>query len=93
MKLTLVVLALVGCVAAFSVPTTSHVKVANAEFIEQQRFLLEIVYRMEDPLMYEEWIKQGKELIYNKSQYTVSSGFFFSLFPNDLPTHLIFYFP
>lgn len=72
MKLTLVLLALVGCVAAFSVPTSTSVKVANAEFLERQRFLLEIVYRVEDPLMYEEWIKHGKQLIYNKSQYTVS---------------------
>lgn len=84
MKLTLVLLALVGCVAAFSVPTSTKVKVADAAFLEKQRFLLEIVNRVEDPLMFEEWIKQGKELIYNKSQYTVSS-----LVPPTLFPHLL----
>lgn len=71
MKLTLVLLALVGCVAAFSVPTPK-VKIADKNFLEKQKFLLEITYRIEDPLMFEEWIKFGTKFIYDKSFYSVS---------------------
>ncbi|XP_034098341.1 larval serum protein 1 gamma chain [Drosophila albomicans] len=70
MKLTIVLLALVGCVAAFSVPTSSKVKVADAAFLAKQKFLFEIVHRIEDPLMFEEYIKLGGNLIVNKSAYT-----------------------
>ncbi|XP_017841346.2 LOW QUALITY PROTEIN: larval serum protein 1 gamma chain [Drosophila busckii] len=71
MKLTLVLLALVGCVAAFSVPTTHNVKVADKEFLEKQKFLLEIVYRCEDPLMFEEYIKLGHKFVVDKSMYSM----------------------
>ncbi|KAL7740250.1 hypothetical protein ACLKA6_014513 [Drosophila palustris] len=70
MKLTLVLLALVGCVAAFSVPAPTKVKVADAAFLEKQKFLFEILYRIEDPLFFEEYIKYGKQLVGDKSQYT-----------------------
>lgn len=72
MKLTLVLLALVGCVAAFSVPTSTKVKIADQEFLQKQKFFFEIVYRVEDPLLFEEWIKLGQKLVVDKSLYTVS---------------------
>ncbi|XP_017152681.1 larval serum protein 1 gamma chain [Drosophila miranda] len=68
MKLCLVLLALVGCVCAFSVPT-QKVKIADKDFLEKQKFLFEMVYRVEDPLMFEEWIKMGQKLIVDKAQY------------------------
>ncbi|EDW63761.1 larval serum protein 1 gamma chain [Drosophila virilis] len=70
MKLTLVLLALVGCVAAFSVPTSTKVKIADQEFLQKQKFFFEIVYRVEDPLLFEEWIKLGQKLVVDKSLYT-----------------------
>jgi len=72
MKLTIVLLALVGCVAAFSVPAPTKLKVADSKFLEIQKFLFEIVYRIEDPLNFEEWIKYGTGLVTDKSHYTVS---------------------
>ncbi|XP_023170939.2 larval serum protein 1 gamma chain [Drosophila hydei] len=69
MKLTLVLLAFVGCVAAFSVPTSTKVKIADAEFLQKQKFFFEILYRVEDPLMFEEWIKLGQKLVVEKAQY------------------------
>jgi len=71
MKLTLVILALVGCVAAFSVPT-QKVKIADKNFLEKQKFLFEIVKNIDEPLMFEEWIKMGQNLIVDKAQYEVS---------------------
>ncbi|XP_037718372.1 larval serum protein 1 gamma chain [Drosophila subpulchrella] len=68
MKLTLVILALVGCVAAFSVPT-QKVKIADKNFLEKQKFLFEIVKNIDEPLMFEEWIKMGQNLIVDKAQY------------------------
>ncbi|EDW03509.1 larval serum protein 1 gamma chain [Drosophila grimshawi] len=70
MKLTLVLLALVGCVAAFSVPHATTVKVADQEFLQKQKFFCEILYRAEDPLMFEEYIKIGHNLVVDKAQYT-----------------------
>lgn len=75
MKLTLVLLALVGCVAAFSVPTSTKVKIADADFLKKQQFFFEILYRVEDPLMFEEWIKLGQNLVVDKAQYTVSPAY------------------
>jgi len=72
MKLTIVLLALVGCVAAFSVPAPSKVKVADADFLAKQKFLLEMVYRVEDPLGFEEYFKFGNHFVTDKAQYTVS---------------------
>ncbi|CAD7005954.1 unnamed protein product [Ceratitis capitata] len=70
MKLTIVLLALVGLVAAASVSTPSRVTVADHAFLERQKFLFEIVYRVEDPLMFEEYIKLGQSLIHDKAHYT-----------------------
>lgn len=70
MKLAIALLALVGLVAAYSLP---EVKVADKSFLEKQKFLLEIVYRVEDPLMFEEWIKLGEHFVVDKSYYSVSN--------------------
>lgn len=72
MKLGLILLACVGLVAAASFHTTNEVKIADKTFLERQKFLFEIVYRVEDPLMFEEWIKFGDKFIVDKSYYTVS---------------------
>lgn len=72
MKLTIVLLALVGLVAAASVSSTDKVTVADHAFLEKQKFLFEIVYRVEDPLMFEEYIKMGHTLVTDKEHYTVS---------------------
>ena len=72
MKLTIVLLALVGLVAAASITPTNRVTGADHVFLEKQKFLFEIVYRVEDPLMFEEYIKIGHNLVYDKALYTVS---------------------
>lgn len=72
MKLAIALLACVGIVAAASLHTTQEVKIADKIFLEKQKFLFEIVYRIEDPLMFEEWIKLGDKFIVDKSYYTVS---------------------
>jgi len=70
MKLAIALLACVGLVAATSLYKTGEVKIADKTFLEKQRFLYEIVYRVEDPLMFEEWIKLGENFIYDKSFYS-----------------------
>jgi len=73
MKLCLALLALVGFVAAASFPATTNtkeVKYADKDFLVKQKFLYEIVYRVEDPLMFEEWIKLGQEFVFDKAHYT-----------------------
>ncbi|XP_075161842.1 larval serum protein 1 beta chain-like [Haematobia irritans] len=71
MKLTLIFLGYISLVvASTNVSSISEVKIANKEYLEKEKFLLEIVYRVEDPLMFEEWIKLGNEFVVNKSFYT-----------------------
>ena len=74
MKLAIVLLALVGLVAASSYHSKG-VKVADKTFLEHQKFLFEIVYRVEDPLAFDEWIKFGKSFNFDKSNYVVSKPF------------------
>jgi len=72
MKLTLAFLACLGLAAA----TSYHDFHGSDEVTgtkEEQKFLFEIVYRVEDPLMFEDWIKYGQKFIVDKSYYTVSS--------------------
>lgn len=45
---------------------------SNKSFLSKQKFLLEIVYRIENPLMFEEWIELGKAYTFNSADYTVS---------------------
>ncbi|KAI8117667.1 Arylphorin subunit C223 [Lucilia cuprina] len=69
MKIAIVLLAIVGLVAASSI-SKNDVKVADKEFLAKQKFLFEIVYRVEDPLMFEEYIKLGKSFTFDKSHYS-----------------------
>lgn len=39
--------------------------------MEMQKFLFEILYRVEDPLQFEEYIKLGSSLVADKSKYLV----------------------
>jgi hypothetical protein len=70
MKLALILLACVGLAASSSFYKTQEVRVADKNFLERQKFLFEIVYRIEDPLFFEEWIKFGDKFIVDKSFYT-----------------------
>ncbi|XP_061402771.1 larval serum protein 1 beta chain-like [Musca vetustissima] len=67
MKLTIVLLACVVGIATLG--STQNVTAVDKSFLEKQKFLYEIVYRVEDPLMFEEWIKLGNQLIVDKSFY------------------------
>lgn len=71
MKIAIVLLAIVGLVAASAV-YKKETKYADKDFLAKQKFLFEIVYRVEDPLMFEEYIKLGKTFTFNKDDYTVS---------------------
>ncbi|XP_037927947.1 arylphorin subunit A4-like [Teleopsis dalmanni] len=70
MKFAILLLALVGFVAAASFSHSKDVKYADKDFLYKQKFLFEIVYRVEDPLMFEEWIKFGGKFFADKSYYT-----------------------
>lgn len=72
MKIALAFLACVGLVVATSLPETNQVKVADKDFLAKQKFLFEIVYRVEDPLMFEEYIKMGKSFNFDKTYFTVN---------------------
>ncbi|XP_037814271.1 arylphorin subunit A4-like [Lucilia sericata] len=69
MKIFIVLLAIVGLVTCSSV-VDKKFRIADKEFLAKQKFLFEIVYRIEDPLMFEEWIKMGKSFVFDKSGYT-----------------------
>ncbi|XP_046803212.1 arylphorin subunit C223 isoform X1 [Lucilia cuprina] len=70
MKIAIVLLAIVGLVAASSI-SKHDVKIADKDFLAKQKFLFEIVYRVEDPLMFEEWIKLAKSYTtFDKADYT-----------------------
>ncbi|EDW94627.2 LOW QUALITY PROTEIN: uncharacterized protein Dyak_GE19952 [Drosophila yakuba] len=45
--------------------------IANRYFLEKQRFLLEILHHVQEPLMNEQWRLLGKELVTDKEQYVV----------------------
>lgn len=70
MKFAVVFLGLVALVASASIGTGRNVKIADKNFLQMQKFLFEIVYRIEDPLVFEEWIKKGDRLIIDQSQYS-----------------------
>ncbi|XP_036346366.1 larval serum protein 1 beta chain-like [Rhagoletis pomonella] len=72
MKLSLVFLAIVGLAlaAAQVLEPTRQVKYADKSFLEKQKFLLEIVYRIENPLLFEEYIKYAHDFHFDKADYT-----------------------
>ncbi|EDV51879.2 larval serum protein 1 gamma chain [Drosophila erecta] len=45
--------------------------IANRYFLEKQRFLLEILHHVHEPLMNEQWRSLGKQLVTDKEQYVV----------------------
>uniref|UniRef100_A0A1I8PQQ2 Larval serum protein 1 gamma chain n=1 Tax=Stomoxys calcitrans TaxID=35570 RepID=A0A1I8PQQ2_STOCA len=63
MKICLALMALVGLVAASS-PLEE-----NKDKMVKQKFLYEIVYRVEDTLMFEDYIKLGTSFVYHKDDY------------------------
>uniref|UniRef100_A0A1I8P2W0 Larval serum protein 1 gamma chain n=1 Tax=Stomoxys calcitrans TaxID=35570 RepID=A0A1I8P2W0_STOCA len=67
MKLALAFLAIVALVTANAIPKKELY--ADKDFLLKQKFLFEIVYRVEDPLMFEDYIKLGKSFTYNKQDY------------------------
>ncbi|XP_059220721.1 arylphorin subunit A4-like [Stomoxys calcitrans] len=68
MKIAIALLVIVGLVAASPFPK-KETKYADKEFLAKQKFFFEIVYRVEDPLFFEEYIKLGKTFTYNKEDY------------------------
>lgn len=74
MKIAIALLACVGLVAAASFHQTHEVKIADKDFLAKQKFLFEIVYRVEDPPMFEEWIKAGEKFYFGEEYYKVSTG-------------------
>ncbi|XP_017046327.1 LOW QUALITY PROTEIN: larval serum protein 1 beta chain [Drosophila ficusphila] len=70
MKIAIALLACLAVVASANLHQTHEVKIADKAFLEKQKFLFEIVYRMEDPLMFEEYIKQGQKFYFEESYYT-----------------------
>ncbi|XP_061391294.1 arylphorin subunit C223-like [Musca vetustissima] len=47
----------------------------NKDFWHKQKFLFEIVYRIEEPLMFEEYIKLGKTFTFDKTDYEFPSNY------------------
>ncbi|XP_061397183.1 larval serum protein 1 beta chain-like [Musca vetustissima] len=68
MKFAIALLACLGLAVAASI--LPQVKVADKDFLEKQKFLLEIVYRVTDPLMFDEWIKLGNTFVTDRSYYS-----------------------
>ncbi|XP_065355770.1 arylphorin subunit C223-like isoform X1 [Calliphora vicina] len=69
MKIAIILLAIVGLVASANIADKKF-RIADKEFLTKQKFLFEIVYRVEDTLMFEEWIKLGKSFTFDKADYT-----------------------
>ncbi|KAH8318017.1 hypothetical protein KR074_000158 [Drosophila pseudoananassae] len=70
MKIAIALLACLGLVAATSFHKMHEVKIADKSFLAKQKFLFEMVYRVEDPLMFEEYFKMGSSLYHEKTYYT-----------------------
>ncbi|KAH8357583.1 larval serum protein 1 beta chain [Drosophila serrata] len=69
MKIAIALLACLGLVAAASFHQAHEVKIADKDFLAKQKFLFEIVYRVEDPLMFEEFIKKGEKFFFGEEYY------------------------
>lgn len=69
MKLAIIFIAWMALAASAG---SNHTKIVDKTFLEKQKFLLEIVYRVEEPLMFEEWLKLSDTFIVDKSYYMVS---------------------
>lgn len=64
----------VGCmlVAGQILEPPQQMKYADKAFLEKQKFLLEIVHRIENPLLFEEYLKYAKDFHFEKADYMVS---------------------
>ncbi|XP_075149870.1 arylphorin subunit C223-like [Haematobia irritans] len=71
MKIAIAFVAIIGLVSAANSVLSKDTKYANKEFLEKQKFLLEIVYRIEDALFFEEYIKLGKSFSFNIEDYVL----------------------
>ncbi|KAM7351059.1 arylphorin subunit A4-like [Cochliomyia hominivorax] len=69
MKIGIVILTIIGLVTTKSLPKY-QLKISDKNFLTKQKFLLEIVYRIEDPLMFDEYIKFGQSFKFNRDDYT-----------------------
>ncbi|XP_013104414.2 arylphorin subunit C223 [Stomoxys calcitrans] len=69
MRLHVALMAITGLLAAAGVASHKDTKFADKELLGKQKFLLEIVYRVEDPLFFEEYIQLGKSFVFNKQDY------------------------
>ncbi|XP_073821993.1 arylphorin subunit C223-like [Musca autumnalis] len=74
MKIAIVLLAIIGLVAAGTLPKKAT-KYADKDYLAKQKFLFEIVYRVEDPLMFEEYIKLGKSFVFHKDDYNFPENY------------------
>ncbi|XP_017015026.2 larval serum protein 1 beta chain [Drosophila takahashii] len=70
MKIAIALLACLGLVAAANFHQTHEVKIADKDFLIKQMFLNDMVLRIEDPLMNEEYIKLGQKFYFEESYYT-----------------------
>nr|XP_014093124.1 larval serum protein 1 gamma chain-like [Bactrocera oleae] len=61
----------VGCmlVAGQILEPPQQMKYADKAFLEKQKFLLEIVHRIENPLLFEEYLKYAKDFHFEKADY------------------------
>ncbi|KAM8703018.1 hypothetical protein ACLKA7_005375 [Drosophila subpalustris] len=80
MKIAIALLACVGLVAAANFHKSHEVKIADKAFLEKQKFLLEIVYRVEDPLMFEEYIKYGHKFNFDQNNYSHFDNYMMKFF-------------
>ncbi|XP_005183087.2 arylphorin subunit A4-like [Musca domestica] len=60
MKFSIVLLVIAGLVT---------IKAADRDFLSKQKFLFEVVFRVEEPLMFEQYIKLGMNFSYDQDDY------------------------
>ncbi|XP_017045857.1 larval serum protein 1 beta chain [Drosophila ficusphila] len=70
MKIAIALLACLGLVAAASVHQSHKVTIADQTFLQKQKFLFEILYRVDEPLAFVEYIKMGNKFYFEETHYT-----------------------
>jgi hypothetical protein len=69
MKLSIILFACLALVAAESFTTIKNVKVADKTFLTRQKFILEILHNVHEPLQIEEYLKDSTTYVTDKSAY------------------------
>lgn len=69
MKLAIFIVACMAAVAVQSASISVDGKIADQSLLEKQRFILEILLRVDHDLLMDEWVKLGGKLITDKAQY------------------------